>query len=443
MNFVTDPTRETKDNYDYQACKVSVNNGTELELDSIDAGVKVRGNWTTNYDKKPLRIKFNKKQSMLGLNEGQKFKNWLLLAEYKDWSMIRNASSFYLAHLMSDDYASDFRLVNVYINNQYWGVYLLCEQQEVKDGRIGISEAEELEGGAYYEGTDIGYFLEFDGYYDEEKPLEQFTINYGTLFSADGIPFNNFQKGFTIKSDIYSQAQNDFIKNYMQKTFKICYEAIYNNKYYEFNSSYTEIVESNTLTNSYEAISKVIDVDSIVNSYILAEITCDVDVAWSSFYMDVDFGANGDKLLRFEAPWDFDSCYGNTRGCLDGKGLYAANIITNASSEQAANPWYLLFIKCDWFKQLVKQKWNGMIEQNLFSKVTSYIDTVSTKYETDFVNNYDKWHNCGWKGNGSPYGNEFDFSESGNCTTQKEAATFMKNWLGTRVTNLTEIFNKF
>ncbi|MBQ8122183.1 MAG: spore coat protein CotH, partial [Ruminococcus sp.] len=55
----------------YEACKVTVHDETgALVIDSADADVKVRGNWTTTYDKKPLRIKFTEKQAVLGLNDG-------------------------------------------------------------------------------------------------------------------------------------------------------------------------------------------------------------------------------------------------------------------------------------------------------------------------------------------------------------------------------------
>ena len=196
--FATQPTRENK--WDYVDCTVSVKNGDDIELDSKVAGIKARGNWTVNYDKKPLRIKFDKKQSMLGLNGGEAFKSWLLLAEYKDWSFLRNATAFNIAKLLSDEYyVSDYTFVDVYINNKYWGVYLLCEQQEVKSNRVSITEPAKN-----YEGTDIGYFLEFDGYYDTEADLEQFTIEYQNLLTYSGRLFNGdkFQQGFTIKSDI-------------------------------------------------------------------------------------------------------------------------------------------------------------------------------------------------------------------------------------------------
>ena len=435
--FATQPTRENK--WDYVDCTVSVKNGDDVELENIVAGVKARGNWTVNYDKKPLRIKFDKKQSMLGLNGGEKFKSWLLLAEYKDWSFLRNATAFNIAKLLSDEYyVSDYTFVDVYLNNQYWGVYLLCEQQEVKANRVDITEPDKN-----YEGTDIGYFLEFDGYYDTEAPLEQFTIDYRTLTTYSGRSFaaSKIQKGFTIKSDIYSQEQNDFIKNYMQNVFDICYEAIYNNTYYEFDSTYQNKVLSTTITNAKDAVSKVIDIESLVNAYILAEIGCDTDFGWSSFFMDVDFGATGSKKLTFEAPWDFDSGFGNTVSCLDAKGIFAGEINKDVNSKDSANPWFLLFINESWFRELVKTKWNSLMSANAFDSVFSYIETITADYEDKFVENYKKWKNCGVQGESSVYWIEFDYSDAGNCKNQTEAAECLYGWLSTRITNLNTIFN--
>lgn len=431
-DFATVPTRTNK--WDYVNCTVSVKDGEELKIDSAVAGVKVRGNWTTEYPKKPLRIKFDKKQSMLGLNGNQKFKSWLLLAEFKDWSMLRNATAFDIAKILGNEYSSDYKFVNVYINNEYWGVYLLCEQQEAKEGRVSITEPAKN-----YEGTDIGYLLEFDGYYTDELPLETFTIDYQTMTTYSGVNFSNFQKGFTIKSDIYSQAQNTFIKNYMQNVYDICYQAIYNNTYKEFDSNYENLVTS-TLTNSKDVVAKVVDIDSIVNSYILSEIACDTDLAWSSFFMDVDFGATGDKKLRFEAPWDFDSSFGNTVACIDAEGLYAANTFKDVHGDTVANPWFLLFIHADWFRQLVKEKWSSLISANAFNPVLQNIKTISTTYEGDFIENYNRWDNLG---NKSYFWIEFDKSDAGKCKNYIDTANCLYNWLSKRITNLTTLFNNF
>jgi len=436
MDFVTVPNRDNK--WDYTECKVTVKDGDETTIDAKTAGVKVRGNYTTYYDKKPLRIKFDKKQSMLGLNNDTAYKNWLLTAEYKDWSISRNGTAFYLAHLMSDDYASDFRLVNVYINGTYWGVYLLCEQQEVKEGRIDIAEPQKLEDDTYYTGTDIGYFLEFDGYYYEEDSLQQFTVKYDGLVNPnDKRIFTDFQKGFTIKSDIYSNEQHDFAQSYMQNVWNICYKAIIKHEYYSFNSAYTSIEIDNTLTNSYETINKIIDVDSLVNTYLLADIACDTDVSWSSFFMDVDFSETGSKKLKFEAPWDYDSSFGNTYGCISGEGAYASNINMDATHKEAANPWYMLFYSEEWFRVLVKNKFNSMKDNGAFTKVIEFINTLATKYEADFVANYAKWGNCGHE---EYTGNE-QCDESAACKTQKESAEYLVKWLNKRIDGLDKLYN--
>ena len=168
----------------YEECTISTeaSDGAVL-LDGAAAQVKVRGNWTTNYAKKSFRIKFDKKQTMLGLNNGGKYKNWVLLAGWKDASLLRDAVAFKMFSTMFPKYyTSDSVLVDLYINDEYWGVYLLAEQQETKEGRIEVAEAEKN-----YTGTDIGYLIEFDYYYTTEAKNEQFVINYQNAEGYEGI----------------------------------------------------------------------------------------------------------------------------------------------------------------------------------------------------------------------------------------------------------------
>ena len=131
----------------YEDCTVSVTYDANSEplLDSVPAQVKVRGNWTTSYDKKPLRIKFTEKQNLLGLNDGAEMKNWVLTAEYKDGSLLRNKTALSIAReILAEDglYGTDACFVEVVINDQYWGVYLLAEYQQINENRVAITEAE-------------------------------------------------------------------------------------------------------------------------------------------------------------------------------------------------------------------------------------------------------------------------------------------------------------
>ena len=391
--FMKDATRYVPsfDNYNpennidwqYHNCTVTVNNCAEEYELSVTAGIKVRGNWTTTYDKKPFRIKFDKKQAMLGLNGGAKMKSWVLLADYKDCALERNSVAFYLGQqiLGSDGYyCSDFRQVEVYLNNLYWGVYLLAEQQQVNANRINVTEPDDN-----YTGTDIGYFVEYDGYYQLEKYGERFSSNHG--------------EGYSIKNDVYENEnypeypaagnagrypQKKFIQNYINNLYTICSGAV-KKQYKTFNSDYTALVNYRPSTSQpvQETVSKVIDIQSLVDMYIHCEIACDADIGWSSFFMDVDFGAGAnDNLLRFEAPWDFDSAFGFKVGDVaDGNGIYAA----------PRNPWLRLFMDEDWFMNMVKDKWHEMRDAGVQEGTLKLIRTMQTNYSDAYNRNFDKW----------------------------------------------------
>lgn len=423
--FATDFSMEDKKNgrIDYVDCTVTVDKcEEEYVLDAADAEVKVRGNATLNYIKKPFRLKFRKKTGMLGLNGGAKCKSWVLLADWKDLSMLNNATAFYFGKtvLGSDGYYStDFRNVNVYVNNRYWGVYLLVEQQQVNSNRVDITEPEEG-----YTGNDIGYLMEYDGYYTDENlalggdyTFEMNYYNNAPLKRLDGTYATPRVKGYTIKSDIYAQSQVDFIRSYMDNVYTIAYKAVYEGAYYKFDEGYTELVRAD-YPSAEEAVSAVIDVQSLVDSYIIQEIACDYDVDWSSFYMDVDLSAAA-KKLTFEAPWDWDSSFG-LRFDVDSSGMYAAN---------KSNPWLLLFINQPWFQQKVREKWDELYRCGVLKTSLALITECEKTYEEFYAANYRRWP--------ERLAGEHEATEELNaCKTQGEAAEYLYKWLHNRLNYL-------
>lgn len=433
----------------YEDCVISIEeNGQKIQLG--DAQVKVRGNWTTSYDKKPLRIKLKDAQNLLGLNDGNAYKNWVLLAEYKDASMLRNKTALSISReLLENDglYASDAELVEVYINGEYWGVYLLAEQQQINEGRIEITEASEG-----YTGTDIGYFLEFDGYYYTEDMLQSFEISYADC--APLIPYDGSDstqsitytghRGITIKSDIYSEAQRDFIASYIDQVYKIMYYASYNDEAYVFNESYTAITKTDDITPK-EAVERVVNVQSLVDVYILNELFCDADIYFSSFCMTVDFGPAGDKRLTFQAPWDYDSGLGNKNRCLDGTGFYAANGVPDVNSQpspdgrdEQINPWLAVLIHEDWVQSAVRDTWTKAYDDGVFERALVMIDEDKISGQEAFDRNYDRWNNII---NNSAFVNELS-SKAAACKTQSEAANFLREWLQSRITFLNEKWHR-
>jgi len=443
----------------YEACTVTLTDTDKtVLLDAAGAQVKVRGNWTTSYAKKPLRIKFDESQSMLGLNDGATFKNWLLLAEYKDASLLRNKTALALAReLMAADglYASDAALVEVVINGQYWGVYLLAEQQQVNKDRVNITEVPDG-----YTGTDIGYFMEFDGYYMHEDPLQQFFVDYAG--NAELIPFDGNdgsgktmkclsdpvfghknEIGITIKSDIYSEGQRNFIASFVNNVYSVMYAAAYEDEAYIFNDTYTEITKTDTLS-PREAVERVVDVNSLADIYLINELLCDADIYWSSFFMSVDFGRSGNKKLTFEAPWDYDSAMGNKDRCADGTGFYAANIVPDVNGGpgkggeyNTINPWLAVLAYEDWYQDIITEKWTRAYDSGSFDRVYAMIESDQKAYSKAFDRNYQKWDNIN---NRSSFGQELS-PQAAACHSQQEAADHLLEWLQSRVEFLNEYWH--
>ena len=425
----------------YEKCTVTVTdkNGN-VTLDSAGAQVKVRGNWTTSYVKKPLRIKFDEKQEMPEMHEGKKFKNWVLLAEYKDISLLRDktALSFSRALLEKDGlYASDSELAEVYINGEYFGVYLLAEYQQINPDRVNITENPKD-----YQGTDIGYFMEFDGYFYNEDPFYAFHPDYAD--NAALIPFdgnggsgktmqclggNKSDIGISIKSDINSPAQHDFIASYTENVYNILYSAAYENKAFVFNEDHTDIYETTDLT-PHEAAEKAADLDSLADMYIISELTCDADIYWSSFFMDADFGENGDKRLHFEAPWDFDSSMGLKERCSDGTGFYAANIVPDVNMNyETMNPWLAVMMYDEEFQKLISKKWTEAYDSGVFEDSLEAVKNDAAEYAPAFERNYQKWDNI--RNNFAIVG---EFSErTKKCRSHADACDQLYEWFSKRI----------
>ena len=444
----------------YEDCIISVRdkNGNETFSDA-EGKVKVRGNWTSVYPKKPLKINFSKKQSMIGLNNNAEMKNWLLLAEYKDASMLRDKAAFSLAKGIYESeglYAADADFAEVTVNGEYLGLYLLTEMQQINENRVNITKAPKD-----YTGTDIGYLLEMDGYFTDESELQSFHVDYAD--NAALVPYNgkteskrtmkclpasenDYKKdiGFTIVNTMNSKEQHDFIANFTNNVYKIMYEAAYNNKAYRFDENYSSISEADDIS-PQEAVENVVNVKSLADTYILNEIVCDADIYWSSFYMDADFGTNGNKKLTFEAPWDFDSALGNKDRCSDGTGFYAANIVPDADGGpdgngeyNTINPWLAVLANTDWFQDIVKTKWTELYDNGIFTKVTQILKNDSDYYKAAFEKNYQKWDNIV---HNEAFVNELS-EGAAKCKTEEEAAQYLIDWLNSRIEFLNSEWHK-
>ena len=172
----TEDKKNPKDKENYVNCSFEITNCENSEhdfkvemKDSYDSkegdggvGVRLRGNTTMAYEKKPYRIKFKKDQSLFGLT---KAKSWVLLADYLDQSKIRNYAAMTLGNevFQNLDFTATPHHVILEFNGEYKGVYLLCEQMDEKKGRADV-EVDEDELYSSYDKTEFPFMIEMDNY---------------------------------------------------------------------------------------------------------------------------------------------------------------------------------------------------------------------------------------------------------------------------------------
>ena len=72
-----------------------------------------------------------------------KDKTWLLIANWLDLSLLRNEIILQLADQIGMPYAVECRMVDLYLNGEYNGLYLMTEKIQIGRSRIRITDLEE------------------------------------------------------------------------------------------------------------------------------------------------------------------------------------------------------------------------------------------------------------------------------------------------------------
>ncbi|MBR6045025.1 MAG: CotH kinase family protein [Ruminococcus sp.] len=350
---------------------------------TANGGVKIRGNSTADQsDEKPYRIKFEEKHNMLGLNSGREYKSWVLLRSY--WNLAPDHMAFNLAKTIFEGkyYCSDSTYVNLYINGEPCGVYLLCEQNQAAKGRIEVSEPKKDD-----TGIDIGYLLEMDNYPSDEHPFFELDHENANIEDISGESRVLESHAYSVKSDINTEGQLEFIGKYLEGAFDILYQAAENGKRYRFDSAYNVVSAGDVYQTPYEAADAVFDLESLANMLILEELVHNYDVGAGSFYIAVDFSKNSKyPKLTFLAPWDFNWAYYE-----EASGQYYACTFQKIQDDgyDRSNPWFITAMKADWFRKIVTDKWAKLSEGDAIIETTKQVTRDCNKLKRDLGD--DSW----------------------------------------------------
>ncbi len=305
----------------------------DLEVeDSVE--MKGRGNSTwTCYDKKGYQIKFDDKTDVMGMGKAKK---WVLLANAGDDSMMRTQLVYHMADNLGMTYVPSFRYVDLWIDGEYRGTYMLGEKVEIGSSRLDLQE-------------DTGALFEHDEAFYQE---EDYWL-YSTMLERHFV-----MKEINEEEDEYIQAAMD--------DFGV---AVDNFVSYLYSTPTWQI--------TLDDLSAMIDVDSFAKYYLVNEYTLNRESFATSFYWYKD---GPEDVIHLGPIWDFDTCMGN-----DGV------VNTESYGENHILFEYLLAIPS--FQERTQELYEQYRDE--FIGMTNDVDAVAAELENAANLNYTRWDSLG------------------------------------------------
>ncbi len=356
-------------------------------------GIEIRGSSSTMFDKKGYGLETrlesgeNNNISLLGMPVEN---DWVLHGPYSDKSLIRNVLAYHFAREMGQ-YAPKTRLCELFLNNTYFGVYVLMEKIKKDTFRVDIGKLEPHE----VSGRDLtgGYMFKLDKG-DEPRWISP----YLSLNSNDIQFLYHYPDPYLMPT-----AQKEYIKDFV-----------------------TDFEDALAGDNFYDPVlgyKPYIDVQSFIDFYLVNEISKNVD----GYRISTFFHKDKDKLDRVSPikagpVWDFNLGFGNAD-------YYEGSVTSGWQSNHPADYWSTPFwwnrLKEDpeYFNLLVDTwtEYRGSILSD--TRVNHVIDSLTSLLADAQIRNFNAFPILSryvWPNNyvGGSYENEI---------------SYLKNWISERM----------
>lgn len=289
--------------------------GKDIPNISCDARIRVRGNTTAvNQDKKSYKIVLDNEYDLLGRGDEYEDTEWLLL---NAGTNLKTYIGSYLGTYLGSEWQPQMQYVNVIMNGDWKGCYLLSESVKQSSSRCSISED--------------GYLFENDAYW----------WNSNEYFKTS---FQPSQFGFTVKyPDI--KDKNDVRLSQLRK--------------------YMQIIEDKIMA-ADEDLFEYIDAESFAAWILVRDIMGQDDGGGSNIYYYID-EINWDNLsenkLKMGPLWDFDVSFVRTDDWSvqhNMEGLYFDYLLENPE-----------------FRKIYVEKWEE-IKDTLEDDLSKYLEALYT-----------------------------------------------------------------
>jgi subtilisin-like proprotein convertase family protein len=333
------------------------------------AGVEYRGSSSQSAPKKPIGIELWDvngnaiDSSLLGM---PKESDWILIANYYDKSLLNNTLTYHLASEMGW-YAARHQHVELIINGEYQGVYILMEKIKRDNNRVDIANLQVTD----IAGDDVtgGYIVKID------KGTGSGGAGWTSSFAPDTAVNNQtiyFQYEYPSEFAIVPQ-QETYIQAYID--------------------SFETALAGPNFMDTTVGYPHFIDVNSFVDFFLINEVSRNVDGYRLSTYLHKDKNSNGGKLT-IGPVWDFDLGWANANYCngSDTTG-WAYDFAANCPGDYWQIPfWWDRLLQDPAFQDKVKCRWEELSQTALsVNYIHSYCDSMAVYLNESQQRNFTAW----------------------------------------------------
>lgn len=295
--------------------------------------VKGRGNSTWGYPKKPYRLKLNKKTEICGLG---KAKNYVLLANHLDPTLMLNSVAFKIGRLLELPFTNHAIPVDVVLNGIYKGSYLLTEQIEVKENRVDLDENNSV-------------MWELDSYWDDEPKFKSTAFNLPVMVKDPDLTTEQFE--------------------YWKK---------------DFNAFTTQFAKEPLEGNSYV---DMIDIESVAKFLITFNLVHNMEINHpKSVFLHKE--RNGKYVMG--PIWDFDWAY-DYEGTSNHFGRYNTPLFSS-SMNGVGTAFFQRFLQDSRVKAIYKRTWQDF-KNNKLDALLQYVDDYAVMLKPSVERNSELWEN--------------------------------------------------
>lgn len=309
--------------------------------------IKGRGNYSwTNFSKKPFRIKLDTKQPLMGMKKNRHF----CLLPRDHWS---TPFGFELSRRMGLAYTPALAPVEVVLNGQYIGLYLLAEKIRVGKDRVNVEEQKNGETDEHL--ITGGWLIEIDNHPDDN----QFGLTEGN---------GNWLAVKYHSPDSLSHEQYDYIYRYITDTDRSVYAT---------NDTVTVTPDATAIAGDSVDVpldsvidwTHFIDIDTLACFYIVNEIADNIESFTNSLYIHKQRG-DSTKLL-FGPVWDMGCAYGRPE-------LEEPCFIYENTAPNYTPHWLGKLVERPEFQEAVRRHWNRFKASELNS-MEDYMNAIVDK----------------------------------------------------------------